>query len=162
MSHNTPDSTNHVHNTSAEHDSHHDAHVLSLRLVLGSILAPKRPSQPGSHPVSGTASPFSHWHHSSAGTATGHDSPPPPPQSTPTLPHHQPHYQQLAQHIHQPSPNMLQPHNHHHSFHGHVHPQPQYHAHPHAYGPSRLSLTVRSHPRHLRLAGAPLSLSLSD
>jgi hypothetical protein len=27
-----------------EHDSHHDAHVHGLRLILGSILAPVRPS----------------------------------------------------------------------------------------------------------------------
>lgn len=42
QSHHTPEPVNHVHHTSAEHDSHHDAHVLSLRLVLGSILAPVR------------------------------------------------------------------------------------------------------------------------
>ncbi|KAH9027534.1 hypothetical protein EDB83DRAFT_1918803 [Lactarius deliciosus] len=139
MSQHTSDPTPHTHHTSSEHDSHHDAHVLSLRLVLGSILAPKRPSHPGSHPVSGTTSPFSHWHHSGASTATGHDTPPPPPLPTPTLSQHQPHYQQLGQHIHQPSPS-LQPH-HSHNFHSHVHPQPQYHTHPHAYGPSRLSFT---------------------
>jgi len=153
MSHNPHDAS---HPSSIENDSHRDAHVHGLRLALGSILAPKRPPPPshtGSHPVSGAASPFHHWNHPSTATGTGigsgsgHDtppvSPPPPPHPTPVVSHYQPHYQQA----HQPTP-ALHPHlNHHH--HSHVHPQPQSHAHTHAYGPSRLSSTVRSHPCHL-------------
>ncbi|KAH9989549.1 hypothetical protein BJV77DRAFT_676895 [Russula vinacea] len=147
--------------SSVEHDSHHDAHVHGLRLVLGSILAPKRPSPPshtGSHPASGTASPFHHWHQpgaaGSGGSSSEQDSPPlPSPQShpSPIVPHYHSHHQAPYQHAHhQPTPTPhphLNAHHQHHSH--HVHPQPQSHTHAHAYGPSRLSFTVRSHPCHL-------------
>jgi hypothetical protein len=127
-----------------EHDSHHDPHLHGLRLALGSILAPKRPSPPshtGSYSASGTASPFQHWHHPASATSpgAGHDTPPVPPPPLPTPvnqghPHHQSPYHH---HAHQPTPSP-HPHLNHH---GHVHPQPQSHTHPHAYGPSRLSFT---------------------
>jgi len=179
MSQNSPDSSSHP--SSMEHDSHHDAHVHGLRLVLGSILAPKRPSPPshsGSHPASGTASPFHHWHHQGPGTgsisANGHDTPPlasSPPHGSPVVPHYQPHYQQPYQHTHQqPTPNM-HPHLNLHYHHAHhVHPQSQSQPQPQqphaASGPSRLSFTVRSHPRHLPIAaagcGAPLPSHPSD
>lgn len=118
---------------------------------------PSPPSQTGSYPVSGTASPFLHWHHpgtpGSGGSGSGHDSPPlpsPQPNSSPVMPLYHPHYPQPPyQHAHQPTPN---PHTHlnaHNQVHSHVHAHPQPQSHAHAYGPSRLSFTVRSHPRHL-------------
>jgi len=132
-----------------EHDQHHDAHVHGLRLVLGSILAPKRPSppsHPGSYPASGTASPYHHWHHPGAvaGAASEHETPPltsSPPHGSPAVPHYQPHYQQPLQHAHQPTPSMHPHLNHHHHAHPHPQPQPQPHTHTHAYGPSRLNFT---------------------
>jgi len=45
QSHNSPESSS-SHPPSMEHDSHQDAHVHGLRLVLGSILAPVRPFLP--------------------------------------------------------------------------------------------------------------------
>jgi len=65
----------------AEHDSSHvnrniqHKEALSLRLALGSILAPKRPFTPSSHSSSGTASPA---HPASFGSSL----PPPPPNPT--------------------------------------------------------------------------------
>ncbi|KAN0118759.1 hypothetical protein V8E52_004870 [Russula decolorans] len=164
MSHNVPDQSS---TSSMEHDAHRDAHVHGLRLVLGSIIAPKRPPPPshtGSYPVSGTASPFHHWHHpgTPGGSGSGHDSPPlpsPQPHSSPVMPHYHPHYPQPPyQHAHhQPTPT---PHPHlntHQQFHNHVHahPQPQSHAHAHAYGPSRLNST------HSTSSTPPESLSPS-
>jgi hypothetical protein len=154
MSHNTPESSNPP-SSSMEHDSHHDAHVHGLRLALGSILAPKRPSPPshsGSYPASGTSSPFHHWQHHPGGpvtgTSTGHDTPPlasssssSPPHASPVLPLHQPHFQQP----HHPTPSMHSHLNFQH--HAHVHPQqpqPQPQPHTHAYGHSRLGFTHSS------------------
>ncbi|KAH9966200.1 hypothetical protein BGW80DRAFT_1343429 [Lactifluus volemus] len=147
MSHHSPEPP---HTSSSEHESHHDAHV-GLRLVLGSILAPKRPSM-GSHSVSGTASPFHHFHQSGMGvgtcTGTGHETPPlpppPPPQPTPVPPHFQSHYQPPYQHAHQPTP-ILHSHQIPH-YHSHAQPQPQHHVHAHTFGPSRLSSTHSTPP----------------
>ncbi|KAI0282001.1 hypothetical protein BGY98DRAFT_957094 [Russula aff. rugulosa BPL654] len=149
-----------------EHDAHRDAHVHGLRLALGSILAPKRPSPPshtGSYPGSGTASPFHHWHHpGSGGSGSEHDSPPlpsPQPHSSPVMPHYHPHYPQSPnQHAHhQPTPTNHPHLNAHPQFHSHVHahPQPQSHAHAHTYGPSRLIFT------HSTSSTPPESLSPS-
>ncbi|KAL4246722.1 hypothetical protein ABKN59_008440 [Abortiporus biennis] len=50
-------------------DEHHDAHVMSLRLALGSILSPKRPcSSRSSTATSGTASPLPTWSPSNIST----------------------------------------------------------------------------------------------
>ncbi|KAI9454079.1 hypothetical protein F5148DRAFT_447553 [Russula earlei] len=147
MSHHSPDSP-HPHPPPMDHDAHHDAHIHGLRLALGSLLTPKRPSLPshtGSYSASGTASPFHHWHHPGTVTVsvgTGPDTPPlppPPPHPTPVGSLHQPHHQLPYHHAHQPTPS---PHAHLNShYHGHAHPQPQSHTHPHAFGPSRLSFT---------------------
>ncbi|KAI0641016.1 hypothetical protein C8Q79DRAFT_993938 [Trametes meyenii] len=54
------------------HDDHNDHHrdVLSLRLALGSILAPKRPHPAQSSATSGTASPALHYPHTVIPLAT--------------------------------------------------------------------------------------------
>jgi len=58
----------------------HPKETLSLRLALGSILAPKRPYTPSSRSSSGTASPAQPASFISTTTPL----PPPPPHSTPT------------------------------------------------------------------------------
>ncbi|RPD76856.1 hypothetical protein L226DRAFT_532870 [Lentinus tigrinus ALCF2SS1-7] len=88
------------------HDDHRgndEAHVLSLRLALGSILSPKRPQYTRSSTNSGTASPATHCPHSSIPLSPAHSNssahpstlaPPPPHSAPPQLhgqhPHHQP------------------------------------------------------------------------
>ncbi|KAI0075179.1 hypothetical protein K474DRAFT_1446775 [Panus rudis PR-1116 ss-1] len=69
------------------HDDHREAHVMSLRLVLGSILSPKRSSTPSTAATSGTASPLPP--HSSVAIGTSSSSS--YPVGSPDLPTHDRH-----------------------------------------------------------------------
>ncbi|ETW79760.1 hypothetical protein HETIRDRAFT_459706 [Heterobasidion irregulare TC 32-1] len=118
MSAHPPDHSPHGHTPTYTHsklvehaasDQHREAHVMGLRLVLGSILSPKRPPLP--HSSSGTSSPSSFSHasthvhahvHPALAPASAHGGvdtplPPPPP------PHPSPLHTHLPTHPHTPS-----------------------------------------------------------
>ncbi|RPD52565.1 hypothetical protein L227DRAFT_39596 [Lentinus tigrinus ALCF2SS1-6] len=94
------------------HDDHRgndEAHVLSLRLALGSILSPKRPQYTRSSTNSGTASPATHCPHSSIPLSPAHSNssahpstlaPPPSHSAQPHLNGQHPHYPHGHQHGH--------------------------------------------------------------
>ncbi|TBU39897.1 hypothetical protein BD309DRAFT_993453 [Dichomitus squalens] len=95
------------------HDDHRrgdDAHLLSLRLALGTILSPKRPQMTRSNTTSGTASPSNHCPHSaiplspSHSNSGSHPAPSPiPPIPNPTVAHpHHAHHHPLRTEHHQP------------------------------------------------------------
>ncbi|KAI1795442.1 hypothetical protein LXA43DRAFT_42843 [Ganoderma leucocontextum] len=91
------------------HDDHRrsdDAHLLSLRLALGTILSPKRPQTTPSSSTSGTASPAVNCPHSAIPLTPTHSNSSSHPAPTPNLAVVHP------QHAH---------HHHHHHHHHHYH-----------------------------------------
>ncbi|KAI0702703.1 hypothetical protein C8Q76DRAFT_231382 [Earliella scabrosa] len=99
--------------------AHDEAHVLSLRLALGSILSPKRPQMTRSTTNSGTTSPAVHCPHSAIPLSPSHSNSSAHPAShTPPV-----HPMSAPPHAHLPH----QPHPHH--PHAHVHPHQTHHPH---------------------------------
>ncbi|KAJ8090444.1 hypothetical protein PM082_019042 [Marasmius tenuissimus] len=147
-----PDALPSVHGHGHEHHHHHHDHHHrngnaqqgeALRTLLGSILAPKRPSPSRSSSSSGTASPL------------------------PTLSF--PHSQSYASTNATPSPQPPgTPHHHHHTHHPFSYPyphiQPYPHAHPHSHSHSHPSSHSPMHPKlgvdhHEPASPSPLSNS---
>ncbi|KAI0742500.1 hypothetical protein C8Q80DRAFT_1122763 [Daedaleopsis nitida] len=105
--------------THDDHRGHDEAHVLSLRLALGSILSPKRPQMTRSSTTSGTSSPATHNPYSSIPLSPSHSNSSAHPASHP--------------HAHPTHPMSAPPHAHHpHQSHQHVaHYYPHGHSHLH-------------------------------